>query len=180
MNTHFSEPNNMAIVISHHSPARQQAINWLEQQGYECILLSASETLRQARLPAASLFVIDISPANRQGIEILQHLHLQQPQALLIALCRGGNSPVMRRARTIGIDGFLYMDDAEATVDLQRGFAATVSMFQTDHVFRAGSHSRHQLMLSQPRHTHVTTVSSYPVRMHASSTRRFPWVPADH
>lgn len=179
MNNTFSETNNTAMIIARCTPATQHAMSWLEQQGYQCIRKTPTELIHQQPLPSASLFIVDTSPANRQGLEILQQLLLMQPAALRIALCRGGNSPVMRCARAIGVDGFLYMDDKASSVDLQRGFAATVSMFQTDRFFRTGSGYPHHHTLSHARHTHVTTMSSYAVRMQASSTRRFPWVPAD-
>ncbi|MDX8405817.1 MAG: hypothetical protein R8K50_06665 [Mariprofundus sp.] len=113
------------LIIARNSFATQQTTEWLQQLGYQCIQTEPNDAIHHPQLKQASILIVDVSSGNSSG---LKALHCTDASALRIVLCRGGNSPAMRRARSIGVDGFLYIKDRYDSIDFQRGLAANSTL----------------------------------------------------
>ncbi|EAU55106.1 hypothetical protein [Mariprofundus ferrooxydans] len=128
-----------ATIIAEDTPAIEQLIAWLQCRDYYCRRIDASDIMSQPSLYHSSLILTDISPSNADNLNILQYISCFSPQAALVPLCMGGNTPAMRRAREIGVAGFLYINHANGMIDFHRGFAKSMDLQeQYRHQFSGG------------------------------------------
>lgn len=83
----------------------EQAVNLLEETDFDAL-------------------IVDIEKPRLHGLGLLAFCRRRAPSTTLFAVCRGGNSPAMRMARTIGAAGFFYLTPGEEDIDLRYGVAA--------------------------------------------------------
>lgn len=117
-----------ATIIAEDTPAIEQLITWLHYRDYCCRRIDASDIMSQSSLYHSNLILIDISHSNINNLNILQYISCFSPSAALVPLCMGGNTPAMRRAREIGVAGFLYINQANGMIDFHRGFAKSMEL----------------------------------------------------
>jgi DNA-binding NarL/FixJ family response regulator len=115
------------VIISQHITARQQISSMLRQHGWNCVIINPNRNFLGFQKLQPAIFIVDIDDPACRGIELLNWFRKLNSIAYACVLCKGGNSPAMRLAREVGVDGFFYLNNSATGLDLERGVASYFS-----------------------------------------------------
>lgn len=115
------------VILSQQSHVCHQISAMMRQQGWNSTILPPCSSRYYILRFSPELLIVDIDDPACRALSLLAWFKTMHPQSICTALCRGGNSQAMRLARSIGIDGFFYLDSSGKNVDLQRGIAARLT-----------------------------------------------------
>lgn len=115
------------IIVSRHNTACRQISTMLEQHGWNCMIIDPSHNLLRFIKLQPAIFIVDIDDPACRGIEMLRLFRKFNPISYACALCRGGNSPMMRLARDTGVDGFFYLNKSGSGLNYSLGIASYFS-----------------------------------------------------
>ncbi|RMH60089.1 MAG: hypothetical protein D6678_06760 [Zetaproteobacteria bacterium] len=124
-----------AIIISPRIIASHQIVCLLDAAGWRSRCTHTPVDIRrmiEGYWPSA-LVVLDITAAFPQGMRMLHQLASAHWPTRCFALCEGGNTPMMRKAKRLGVDGFFYLNRHGLALDPTRGAAAYFRFRQTSH-----------------------------------------------
>jgi len=112
-----------AMILTQRIVAGHQIACILENHGWSSI--STHHSMKGADIAHQNpgMLVIDVTGNLLGSLELLHEFRRTNRMAYLVALCKGGNSPAMRSARNIGVDGFFYLNSSELALDPTRGMA---------------------------------------------------------
>lgn len=113
--------NNPAAIVSKRIIASHQICSIMQQQGWTPRILDGHTTPDDIHALQPEILVADIDDAACNGLSILRWFREFSPMSYAVALCAGGCSPAMHRARHFGVDGFLYLNAAGLSLDPERG-----------------------------------------------------------
>jgi len=115
---------NRALILTRNIVPGHQIARLLEMHGWVASSCHESLELEQIRDINPGLLVIDVSDPAEGNMRLLQSCCFSPSIRYRVALCRGGNTPAMRAARRLGVDGFFYLNAAGKSVDTSIGLAA--------------------------------------------------------
>jgi len=116
-----------AIIISQHASARHQISALLKHHNWDIIIADHHSDLKSLLHSRPDMLIADIEGSVCRGMELLDWFKTSNPAASTLALCMGGNTPAMRRARKSGIQGFFYLNSSGHALDMCRGAASYLS-----------------------------------------------------
>ena len=99
-----------AVIITQPSQACHQIGELLHQHGWQMTILHPNSGFHNLCKLQPEIFIADIDDPCCRGIALLEWFKKSNPAAITYALCRGGNSPVMRLARNRGVSGFFLSE----------------------------------------------------------------------
>jgi len=112
-----------ALILSNRLIASHQIASILDQHGWHSGIMREPPDEEIFIRLRPRIVVADIDDSDCCGIHFLQLLRHFSSLAYAIALCAGGNTPEMRAARDLGVDGFFYLNAAGLALDPKRGLA---------------------------------------------------------
>jgi len=112
-----------ALILTQRIVAGHQIACILENHGWSSVSTHHSMKGEDIVHQNPGMLVIDVTGDLLGSLELLREFRRTNHMAYLVALCKGGNSPAMRAARNIGVDGFFYLNSSEVALDPTRGMA---------------------------------------------------------
>lgn len=117
--------NPCVLIVSPKVIARHQIAGLLAMHGWHSTCLNdASPNLDTAQLAHIHWVIVDITREYPTGAKLMRQLASQAWLGYLAGICEGGATPMMREARSLGFDGFFYLNRHGKAIDPQRGLAA--------------------------------------------------------
>lgn len=110
-----------AVIIAQPSQACHQIGELLHQHGWQLTTHHGNSGFHHLCKLQPGMFIADIDDPCCRGIALLEWFKKLNPTAITFALCRGGNTPVMRLARNRGVSGFFYFNSSGKGLDKQCG-----------------------------------------------------------
>jgi len=114
---------NKALILTQRIVAGHQIACILEHLGWSSVSTHEAMKLSDIERHSPGMLVIDVTGHQDENLELLHAFRRTGNMAYLVALCGGGNTPAMRAARRIGVDGFLYLNPSNQALDPTRGLA---------------------------------------------------------
>jgi len=115
-----------AMIASSRLLAAHQISSLLLRHGWTAVSIHEQTDLREIRAVNPAVLVIDIVEDTRRNLEMLQYCCEQYADRYVIAICRRGDTPVMRLARSFGVNGFFFLNAGGKSIDPALGLAATL------------------------------------------------------
>jgi len=116
-----------ALIITQRIVAGHQIACILENHGWSSVSTHNTMKLSDVSRQCPGMLVIDVTDPQNGNLNLLHTFSRTSNMAYLVALCEGGNTPTMRAARRIGVDGFFYLNRANQALDPTRGLAPLFS-----------------------------------------------------
>ena len=112
-----------ALILTHRIVPGHQIACMLQMHGWSAISQHESMTLDTVYTIHPHMLVLDLTDPKQRNIALLDAYRRFDALTYIVGLCRGGNSPAMRAARDMGIDGFFYLNQSGLSIDTSIGLA---------------------------------------------------------
>ncbi len=112
------------LILSSKTIAAHQVASLVQLHGHAAVIveadLQAYQTMETSHI---RYLVTDIDDVSLNGMAVGRWWQSIRKHAPWYAMCKGGNTPVMRNARAAGTCGFFFLNPAGVAIDPERGMA---------------------------------------------------------
>jgi len=115
---------NRALILTRNIVPGHQIARLLEMHGWVASSRHDSLSLEDIQRINPGLLVIDVSDPAEGNMTLLQSCCFSASIRYRVSLFRGGNTPAMRAARRLGVDGFFFLNAAGRSLDTSIGLTA--------------------------------------------------------
>ena len=115
------------LILSSKTIAAHQVASLVQWHGHSSMIVETDlQAYQSMDTPLIRYLVTDIDDISLNGMAVGRWWLSTRKKAPWYAMCRGGNTPVMRNARAAGSCGFFFLNPAGLAIDPERGMARTL------------------------------------------------------
>lgn len=114
------------LILTPRIIAGHQIAALLQRHGWHAVSLHERMCIKEIRATKPGILVVDIAEPDSHGLRLLQDCRKQHACGYVVAICLGGNTPGLRMARQLGVDGIFYLDRGGLALDRSIGLAASL------------------------------------------------------